>query len=309
MTSIELERLLSESGPTQGKLLRPGDQKAPKSVAFLQCVGSRDMKRKYCSYACCMYALKEATLIKKLHPETEVEIFYMDMRTFGKGYYRYYQQAVQMGVKFTRSRVPLVKQDFKNGDLLITVAGEDGKLAQRRLGMLVLSVGQTPSPHFKQLAECVGVRLSENGFCEIHELTPVETNKPGVFVCGSASGPKDITDSMIRASAAAGRAARFALPVQRGGSCRRCRRGTSAEDGRLPVRLRQGGGLDHRHEGPGGGLQSHAQRCLRGTDSLSVPERRREGHQGQDGPAEGQPRGAGHLRAVHIEKAGIRNRY
>lgn len=214
VTSIELERLLSESGPTQGRLLRPGDQKAPQSVAFLQCVGSRDMKRKYCSFACCMYALKEATLIRKLHPETEVEIFYMDMRVFGKGYHRYYQQAVKAGVKFTRSRVPLVKQDFKNGDLLITVAGENGQLAQRRFGMLVLSVGQTPSPHFKQLAECVGVRLNENGFCEVHELTPVTTDKPGVFVCGSASGPKDITDSMIRASAAAGRAARFALPAQ-----------------------------------------------------------------------------------------------
>lgn len=214
VTSIELERLLSESGPTEGKLLRPGDQKVPRSVAFLQCVGSRDMKRKYCSFACCMYALKEATLIKKLYPETEVEIFYMDMRVFGKGYHRYYQQAVKMGVKFTHSRVPLVKQDFKNGDLLITVAGEDGRLAQRRFEMLVLSVGQTPSPQFKQLAETVGVALNENGFCQVHELTPVETDKPGVFVCGSASGPKDITDSMMRASAAAGRAALYALPAQ-----------------------------------------------------------------------------------------------
>ena len=214
MTSIEVERLLSQSGPTRGKLLRPGDQKVPHSVAFLQCVGSRDMKRKYCSYACCMYALKEATLIKGLHPETEVEIFYMDMRAFGKGYHRYYLQAVKMGVKFTRSRVPLVKQDFKNGDLLITVAAEDGKLTQRRFGMLVLSVGQTPSPRFRELAECIGVNLNENGFCEIHELTPVETNKAGVFVCGSASGPKDITDAMIRASAAAGRAARLASPAQ-----------------------------------------------------------------------------------------------
>ena len=123
LTSIELERVLSQSGPTEGQLLRPSDQKVPQSVAFLQCVGSRDMKRTYCSYACCMYALKEAMLIKQLHPETEVEIFYMDMRTFGKGYYRYYQQAVEMGIKFTRSRVPVVKQDFKTGDLLITTGG------------------------------------------------------------------------------------------------------------------------------------------------------------------------------------------
>jgi heterodisulfide reductase subunit A len=214
VTSIELERLLSESGPTQGKLLRPSDQKAPRSVAFLQCVGSRDTKRKYCSYACCMYALKEATLIKKLHPETEVEIFYMDMRAFSKGYYRYHQQAKEVGVKFTRSRVPLVKQDFKTGDLVITAAAEDGSLTQRRFGMLVLSVGQTPSPRFKELAECIGVKLNEANFCETSELAPVDTNRPGVYVCGSASGPKDITDAMIRASAAAGRAARFASPVQ-----------------------------------------------------------------------------------------------
>lgn len=215
LTSIELERLLSQMGPTDGRLLRPSDQKVPKSVAFLQCVGSRDMKRTYCSYACCMYALKEAMLIKQLHPETEVEIFYMDMRTFGKGYYRYYQQAADMGIKFTLSRVPVVKQDFKTGDLLITTAAEDGGLKQRRFGMLVLSVGQVPSPQFKELAESLGVKLDENDFCETGELTPVDTDKSGVFVCGSASGPRDIAESIIGASAAAGRAALFATPLQR----------------------------------------------------------------------------------------------
>ncbi len=214
VTSIELERLLSQSGPTEGRLLRPGDQQVPRSVAFLQCVGSRDMKRGYCSFACCMYALKEATLIKKLYPETEVEMFYMDMRAFGKGYHRYYQQAANMGVRFTRSRIPLVKQDFKNGDLLINAAAGDGAMSLRRFAMLVLSVGQTPSPRFRELAACIGVEMNENGFCEVNELTPVETNRAGVFVCGSAAGPKDITEAMMRASAAAGRAAQFALPAQ-----------------------------------------------------------------------------------------------
>lgn len=213
LTSIELERLLSQSGPTDGRLLRPSDQKVPKSVAFLQCVGSRDMKRPYCSYACCMYALKEAMMIKQLHPETEVEIFYMDMRTFGKGYYRYYQQAVDMGIKFTRSRVPVVKQDFKTSDLLIITAGEDGGLKQRRFSMMVLSVGQTPSSQFKELAESLGVKLDENDFCETTELTPVDTDKSGIFVCGSASGPRDIAESIMGASAAAGRAALFAAPL------------------------------------------------------------------------------------------------
>lgn len=218
LTSIELERLISQSGPTDGQLLRPSDRKVPRSVAFLQCVGSRDLKRTYCSYACCMYALKEAIMIKQLHPDTEVEIFYMDMRTFGKGYYRYYRQAVEMGIKFTRSRVPVVKQDFQTGDLLITTAAEAGGLMQRRFSMLVLSVGQTPSPRFKELAGSLGVKLNETDFCQTSELTPVDTDRPGVYVCGSAGGPRDIAESIMGASAAAGRAALFAAPLQRAGA-------------------------------------------------------------------------------------------
>lgn len=222
LTSIELERVLSLSGPSEGKLLRPSDQKVPKSVAFLQCVGSResrDSKRSYCSYACCMYALKEAILIKKAHPETDVEIFYMDMRTFGKDYYRYLQQAKKMGVKFTRSRIPVVRQDFKSGDLLITAAGEDNSLNQRRFGMLILTVGQTASVHFKELADSLGVTLNENGFCETGEVTPVDTSKAGIYACGSAIGPKDIADSLIAASAAAGRASVFAAPQKQAEVC------------------------------------------------------------------------------------------
>ena len=189
LTSIELERLISQSGPTDGQLLRPSDRKVPRSVAFLQCVGSRDLKRAYCSYACCMYALKEAMMIKQLHPDTEVEIFYMDMRTFGKGYYRYYRQAVEMGIKFTRSRVPVVKQDFKTGDLLITTAAEAGGLMQRRFSMLVLSVGQTPSPQFKELAKSLGVELDESGFCETAEMAPVDTSTGRGYTC--AAQPPD----------------------------------------------------------------------------------------------------------------------
>ena len=158
-------------------------------MAFLQCVGSRDLKRTYCSYACCMYALKEAMMIKQLHPDTEVEIFYMDMRTFGKGYYRYYRQAVEMGIKFTRSRVPVVKQDFKTGDLLITTAAEAGGLMQRRFSMLVLSVGQTPSPRFKELAGSLGVKLNETDFCQTSELAPVDTDRPGCTSAASLADP------------------------------------------------------------------------------------------------------------------------
>ena len=214
LTSIELERILSPSGPTEGKLLRPSDQNTPQSIAFLQCVGSRDTKRDYCSSACCMYALKEAILIKGANPQTDVEIFYMDLRTFGKGYYRYYERAKEMGVKFTRSRVPVVKQDFKTNDLLITVAEDDGSLTQRRFGMLVLSVGQTPSPRFAELAQTLGLEVNEWNFCATSELRPTETAREGIYVCGSASGPKDIADTLIESSAAAGLASQFAVQEQ-----------------------------------------------------------------------------------------------
>ena len=211
LTSIELERILSPGGPTEGRLLRRSDQKTPSSVAFLQCVGSRDTKRDYCSSACCMYAIKEAILIKKAKPEVDVEIFYMDIRNFGKGYYRYYEQAKELGIKFTRSRVPVVKQDFKNNDLLITVAAEDGSLSQRRFEMLVLSVGQTPSPRFAELAKSLELEVNDWNFCATKELTPVTTVREGIFVCGSASGPKDIADTLIESSAAAGQASQFVI--------------------------------------------------------------------------------------------------
>jgi heterodisulfide reductase subunit A len=205
---------LSPGGPTEGKLLRVSDQNAPQSVAFLQCVGSRDTKRDYCSSACCMYALKEAMLIKMANPQADVEIFYMDMRTFGKGYHQYYEQAKEMGIKFTRSRVPVVKQDFKTNDLLITVAGDDGSLSQRRFGMLVLSVGQTPSPRFAELAQTLGLEVNQWNFCATREFTPIGTARPGIYVCGSASGPKDIADTLIESSAAAGLASQFAMQAE-----------------------------------------------------------------------------------------------
>ena len=209
VTSIDLERLLSPGGPTDGKLTRPSDGQIPCSIGFLQCVGSRDSKRNYCSAACCMYALKEAMLIKKAYPDTDIDIFFMDLRAFGKGYHRYYDQAREMGIKFTRCRVPVVRQDFKTKDLLVNAAAENGVLVQRRFDMIVLSVGQVPSPEFEKLANTVGVDLNQAKFCGTQEFFPSRSSNEGVFVCGSASGPKDIADTLIESSAAADGALRF----------------------------------------------------------------------------------------------------
>jgi heterodisulfide reductase subunit A len=215
ITSIELERLLSKSGPSGGQLIRPSDGKAPRSVAFLQCVGSRDLKRNYCSSACCMYALKEAMIIREVEPETDISIFFMDLRAFGKGYHRYYEQARdELGIQFCRARVPVVKQDFKTQDLLFTTVAEDGKPITSHFDMVVLSVGQTPSPRFGETSEILGLAVNKWGFCHTEALFPVVTSREGVFVCGSASGPKDIADTLVEAEAAAGKAAALVKPAK-----------------------------------------------------------------------------------------------
>ncbi len=139
LNNLQVERLLASGGRTAGELLRPSDGEVPKKVAFLQCVGSRDAERNYCSTACCMYALKEAILIKEKYPDTDVTIFYMDMRAFGKGYHRYYQQAQELGVKFVHSRVSVIRENPKTKDLLLLARAEDGTDIRSEYNLVVLA--------------------------------------------------------------------------------------------------------------------------------------------------------------------------
>ena len=210
ITSIELERILSPGGPSQGELIRSSDGRTPESIAFLQCIGSRDSRRDYCSSACCMFAVKEATLIKQAGPNTDVHIFFMDLRAFGKGYHRYYERARdELGVHFTRCRVPVVKEDPQTHDLMLTVASEEGLPVRRQFGMVVLSIGQTPAPEFNELCQVLGVETNRWGFCQTQPFSTVETSREGIYVCGSAAGPGDIADTVIEAGAAAGEAAQW----------------------------------------------------------------------------------------------------
>lgn len=207
ITNLTLEQIISARTSLLQMPKRPSDDKVPESVAFLQCVGSRTRDRDYCSVACCMYAVKEAIMLKQARPETEVTIFFMDLRDFGKSYHRYYQDARdKYGIKFIRCRVPVVKQDFRTKDLLITSAGDDNKISTDRFGMVVLSVGQNPSADFTELCRLLGIAQNKWGFCTIGNFSPVETNRRGIYVCGSASGPKDITDTVTESVAAAGQA-------------------------------------------------------------------------------------------------------
>ena len=203
VTSIELERLLSGKGPHSGEFARPSDGKIPKNVAFLQCIGSRDEERDYCSSACCMYAMKEATLLKEKYPDIEPHIFFMDLRAFGKGYHRYYLRAKdELGIGFTRSRVSAV-EDSENGNLRVLYETDDGKFAREEFDLVVLSTGQTPSPETDELGKIFAIELNQYGFVNTKEFSQVETLKKGVYVCGPFSSPTDIPETVVQGQAAA----------------------------------------------------------------------------------------------------------
>jgi heterodisulfide reductase subunit A-like polyferredoxin len=207
VTSLEFERILSASGPYQGHLQRPSDGKEPEKIAWLQCVGSRDINKcdnAYCSAVCCMYAAKQTVIAKEhSHKGLDAAVFYMDMRTYGKEFDRYYTRAQEeAGVRFVRSRIHTV-DPVENDQLELRYMTESGELKKETFDMVVLSVGLAPLDDAKQLAEKIGVQLNEHQFAATKALTPVSTNKPGVFVCGAFQAPKDIPQSVMEASAAA----------------------------------------------------------------------------------------------------------
>ncbi|MDP2920409.1 MAG: FAD-dependent oxidoreductase [Dehalococcoidia bacterium] len=207
LSNIQLERQLASAGPTGGELKRPSDGKTPKKIAILQCVGSRDWERNYCSEVCCMYALKEAMMLRDRYPDADVTIFYMDIRAFGKDYYRFHLQAKEMGVKFARSRVSRIRENPKTKDLYLLARDESGKSIGDTYDMVVLSLAQCPSPYLNELSKTLGLATNEWGFIETPGFHLTHTSRPGVYVSGSASGPSDICETVIKASAAAGEAA------------------------------------------------------------------------------------------------------
>ncbi len=218
LTSLEFERILSATGPYQGHLQRPLDLKAPARIAWLQCVGSRDINRcenNYCSSVCCMYAIKDA-MIAKEHGEEELEcaIFNMDMRTFGKDYEAYYERAKDQGVRFEKARVHTVVPLPDSGDLKIRYADEAGEMHEEVFDIVVLSVGLQPSTSTVAMAGRLGIDLNDQQFVDTGPFTPVETSRPGIYVCGSLQSPKDIPESITQASAAASRAAMSLAPAR-----------------------------------------------------------------------------------------------
>ena len=220
ITTLELERMINPAGPTGGHEIRPSDGKHPHRVVFIQCVGSRDAKvgKHYCSRICCMFALKNAQLIKQHDPSTEVYICYMDIRAFGKGYEEYYRRAQeQFGVKFIRGRPACVMEDPETKNLIVRV--EDtllGEIVEIEADLVVLSAGLSPRPDNPKLAKMLGLELSPDGFFkELHpKLAPVNTKVDGIAIAGVAQGPKDIPESVAQARAASSAAAALVIPGQ-----------------------------------------------------------------------------------------------
>jgi heterodisulfide reductase subunit A-like polyferredoxin len=218
LTSLEFERILSATGPYQGHLQRPLDLKLPRKIAWLQCVGSRDINRcgnGYCSSVCCMYAVKDAMIAKEhSHDPLDCAVFNMDMRTFGKDYEEYYNRAKKQGIRFEKARIHTVNPMADSGDLRVRYTNETGDICEEDFDMVVLSVGLRPSENTVEMAKRLGIDLNAHNFAKTGPFTPVETSRPGIFVCGAFQGPKDIPDSVTQASAAACRAEMELAPAR-----------------------------------------------------------------------------------------------
>jgi len=217
ITALELERLLCASGPTGGHLIRPSDGKIPKSVAFIQCVGSRDRRdwigNAYCSSICCKYAVKDAVLVREHIPDARISIFYIDLRAFGRGFQEFINRAkTEYGIRFIRSSPGEIVEDPETKSL--TVWFEDTatrSIQSLTFDLVVFCPALVPRKGAKELAKILGIEVDKYGFFKPSDVItqPVDTTVPGIFASGYCLGPKtgDIPDSIMQGSATAARIA------------------------------------------------------------------------------------------------------
>jgi heterodisulfide reductase subunit A len=218
ITGLQMERLLAPHGP-YGRVLRPSDGKVPDSIAYIQCAGSRDQSLgvSYCSRVCCMYAIKQAMLLSGSLPLADITVYYMDIRAFGKGYEEFFQNAQAMGIEFVKGKVARIREGENQSPVVrVEMIEEDGAPRERQHDLVVLSLGMVPAwaPNGRALVD-----TAKDGFINTPspKLRPTLTDQEGIFVCGTAAGPKDIVDSIVEGGAAAMEASVFLRRVSRSG--------------------------------------------------------------------------------------------
>jgi heterodisulfide reductase subunit A len=206
ITNLQFERLMNAGGPTAGQIIRPSDNKHAEKIAWYQCAG-RGLANgvRYCSKVCCMIAAKQTIITKEHDASVEVTIFYNDLKAYGKGFWDFYKKANENGVKYVRARPYDVFEDPETKNLTIRYEDlESGELREAEVELLVLSTGLVPSDRNKRLAKVLKIELDHLGFFKERDplMAPLETNVEGIYLCGGATGPIDIAESVVQASAA-----------------------------------------------------------------------------------------------------------
>jgi len=225
VTALDYERLLCATGPYEGEILRASDKKHPHNIAWIHCVGSRQVNssrrllpregegatqaplveggNSYCSAVCCTYTQKQVILTKDHDAEAKCTIFHNDIRSFGKDFERFYQRTENLpGIRFIRSYTSIVKEDPETGNVTIRYSTPDDGVKEEEFDMVVLSVGLAPPANVKDLANAFGIELNSHGFCKTSPVNPIETTRPGIFASGAFQGPMDIPESVLTASGA-----------------------------------------------------------------------------------------------------------
>jgi heterodisulfide reductase subunit A len=225
ITAMEYERIINAAGPTHGHLQRlSDDHRQPKRVAFIQCVGSRDVRgdRPYCCAVCCMHSTKEATLAREHYPDLDSYIFYTDMRAFGKGFDEYIQRGKnQYGITYVRAKPGEVREDPSTKNLILYYTDTEAqKVQSMEFDMVVLATALVPRADTRELAKVLGIELDEHAFYKSpdHEFKPTDTTRPGIFTAGYCQKPMDIPDAVSGGSGAAARAMETILSLARGSS-------------------------------------------------------------------------------------------
>ncbi len=208
VTSMDYERLLCATGPYEGEILRASDKKHPHKIAWIQCIGSRQVNPKgvgnsYCSAVCCTYTQKQVILTKDHDAEAECTIFHNDIRSYGKDFERFFQRTEKLsGIRFFRSYTSVVKEDPKTKNVTIRYSTPDEGVKEEEFEMVVLSVGLNPPSEAQSLADKFGIKLNDHNFCDTNPANPMETSRSGVFISGAFNGPTDIPESVFTASGA-----------------------------------------------------------------------------------------------------------